>query len=713
MTSHTTDTYTTGDGRSVRLEDITELYRDGVNRSLPCSGKITHLGRENFGLNCIFDATDCDNLQKIKTSKNYSLVTSDTADRHIQSVRCVSQPQSVSELAVATSDNGRFLARLRGGKESNSNKQFLELWDRSRLMRTINIDELEEHGSIIVDEQFKSIAWCPFGEQDKLLYVCQSKERKNQSVFKQQVRGDTKLDPCENYLQKNDWGEGLTNIEHTMVGIIDTTNFKITLINQPDFSLADSRWVSECEIVSTAHSEVPRRLGILYCKNRPSKLIVHKFDGEVSQSFEVMVTDKTLANPRVSHSGKKILYTMNEALGAHCHSTALCLFDIGTKESQILADDLFLSTLPTNCFSMDDLSVLFVYEDFLRDQMCIINTQSKQLHKIKFPTAGLGILDFDYDIILATGSEINTTPTLYVATLNSPDLVAWHQIEDCIHIDEVSYQSYKLEADDKKGFIGVLLVTPNLRTLYRNFKSQDTGKSELELPTIVLIHGGPHSRISIRYVPYLVLHARLGLKTLIVNYRGSTGIDESHVNSLLGKIGIQDVNDCLQAIRHFVKLKLIDSNKLIVSGGSHGGFLSCHLSGQNEFKFTSAIIRNPVVDLVASYSTSDIPDWVCAESGSKFDLNQYISKEDLLKLYDLSPMTKIDEAKVPTLMMLGSEDRRVKMFQGERWVELLKMRGVETKCKIYEDRHSLAKPEVHADASITAMVWMLQHLQGI
>lgn len=64
---------------------------------------------------------------------------------------------------------------------------------------------------------------------------------------------------------------------------------------------------------------------------------------------------------------------------------------------------------------------------------------------------------------------------------------------------------------------------------------------------------------------------------LFINYSGSIGLGKSHVESLLGKIGDLDVKDVFKAVKHN---PLYFNRKLLLYGGSHGGFLVAHLSGQ-------------------------------------------------------------------------------------------------------------------------------------
>lgn len=105
-----------------------------------------------------------------------------------------------------------------------------------------------------------------------------------------------------------------------------------------------------------------------------------------------------------------------------------------------------------------------------------------------------------------------------------------------------------------------------------------------------------------------------------------------NVEWLQSRVGAADVLDCATATQEAIqKYPWIDPSRMGVYGGSHGGFLAAHLSGQypvscnlslfkmnetNKYRFSDSqnlykavVSRNPVIDIAAMFTISDIPDW--------------------------------------------------------------------------------------------------------
>lgn len=102
----------------------------------------------------------------------------------------------------------------------------------------------------------------------------------------------------------------------------------------------------------------------------------------------------------------------------------------------------------------------------------------------------------------------------------------------------------------------------------------------------------------------------IGYALLLVNFRGSIGAGQKSVEYLLGRVGKSDVSDCVLATKQALdKFCWLDNNRIVLVGGSHGGFLVTHLSGQYPDMFKAVVARNPVIDIASMSITSDIPDW--------------------------------------------------------------------------------------------------------
>lgn len=97
---------------------------------------------------------------------------------------------------------------------------------------------------------------------------------------------------------------------------------------------------------------------------------------------------------------------------------------------------------------------------------------------------------------------------------------------------------------------------------------------------------------------------------LLVNYRGSSGAGQDSLNHLIGRIGKSDVADCVLAtVQAYIHYPWIDSNRAVLVGGSHGGFLVAHLSAYYPDMYKAVVARNPIFDVATMAITSDIPDW--------------------------------------------------------------------------------------------------------
>ncbi|GAA5985343.1 hypothetical protein JCM10908_006938, partial [Rhodotorula pacifica] len=196
-------------------------------------------------------------------------------------------------------------------------------------------------------------------------------------------------------------------------------------------------------------------------------------------------------------------------------------------------------------------------------------------------------------------------------------------------------------------------------------------------PLIVQPHGGPHSQAVTEFSYSRAAAVLHGFRFVDVNYPGSTGFGQQTIDDLPPLLGTLEVEATLGAGRYLRGLGLAskERNKTLLMGGSHGGWTACHLTARWPDEYGAVVMRNPVTDLVANASATDIPDWVWEETALRYPLDRppsLVSPEEYQRFYDLSPMRHAYQVTTPTLLLIGLEDRRVPPIQGRAWYHALK-----------------------------------------
>lgn len=130
-------------------------------------------------------------------------------------------------------------------------------------------------------------------------------------------------------------------------------------------------------------------------------------------------------------------------------------------------------------------------------------------------------------------------------------------------------------------------------------------------PCILFPHGGPHSTSTTDYSPGVAALLAAGYSILFPNYHGSLGRSPAFVESLLGRCGKLDIDDCVATIQYAIERGLADQSHVFLQGGSHGGFISAHLAARQDVRqlWKAIAMRNPVTHIGEMWSTTDIRDW--------------------------------------------------------------------------------------------------------
>ena len=210
------------------------------------------------------------------------------------------------------------------------------------------------------------------------------------------------------------------------------------------------------------------------------------------------------------------------------------------------------------------------------------------------------------------------------------------------------------------------IETPDGFTLDAWFLSAH--KTTQPLPTVSIIHGGPHFAYGEAFS--LDAHAlcAAGFGVLYTNVRGSTGYGDAFAHAAHSNWAEGPASDQLLVIDQAIKLGLADANKLGIAGNSYGGYLSAWLASTTS-RFQAAVIENPVIDLVSMYGTSDI--------GATFFPSQFSGapREQIETYYWQSPLLHAHNCTTPCLFVIGEDDRRCPPAQAWAMHRALCVRG--------------------------------------
>jgi dienelactone hydrolase len=188
-------------------------------------------------------------------------------------------------------------------------------------------------------------------------------------------------------------------------------------------------------------------------------------------------------------------------------------------------------------------------------------------------------------------------------------------------------------------------------------------------PLLVVSHGGPTSAATTALSLTVQYWTSRGIAVLDVNYGGSTGFGRAYRERLKGKWGIVDVDDCVNGARYLVENGEVDGNRLMITGGSAGGYTTlCALTFRDVFR--------------AGASHYGISDAEALEKDThKFEsrysdglIGPYPERRDIY--YERSPINFTARLSCPVIFFQGLEDKVVLPNQAEMMVDALRAKGI-------------------------------------
>jgi dipeptidyl aminopeptidase/acylaminoacyl peptidase len=228
-------------------------------------------------------------------------------------------------------------------------------------------------------------------------------------------------------------------------------------------------------------------------------------------------------------------------------------------------------------------------------------------------------------------------------------------------------------------------------------------------PAILDIHGGPKTVYGEVYFHEMQYWASEGYFVFFCNPVGSDGRGNEFAD-IRGKYGTIDYEDIMKFTDYVLEnYKDIDPERVGVTGGSYGGFMTNWIIGHTD-RFKAAVSQRSISNWFTEFGTTDIgyyfvPDQVGGTPWDNFE-----------KYWDNSPLKYADKVKTPTLFLHSDEDFRCWLAEALQMFTALKYFGVESRLVIcHGENHDLSrsgKPKHRIRRLKEITDWFNKYLKG-
>ncbi|MET8441914.1 prolyl oligopeptidase family serine peptidase [Streptomyces sp. NPDC004981] len=224
-------------------------------------------------------------------------------------------------------------------------------------------------------------------------------------------------------------------------------------------------------------------------------------------------------------------------------------------------------------------------------------------------------------------------------------------------------------------------------------------------PTVFEIHGGPTWHDSDAFASGPAAWVDHGFAVVRVNYRGSTGYGRAWTDALKHRVGLIELED-IAAVREWaVKSGLADPDRLVLAGGSWGGYLTLLGLGTQPDAWALGLAAVPVADYVTAYH-----DEMEALKAMDRTLLGGTPEEVPERFEASSPLTYVDAVRAPVYISAGVNDPRCPIRQVENYVDRLAARDAVHEVYRYDAGHGSLVVEERIKQVRLELDFALRHL---
>jgi len=551
---------------------------------------------------------------------------------------------------------------------SNDGKELAFLSDRddSPQIYLISINGGEARRLTEGKNAVRSFEWSPDGKQIAFL----APEPKTEAEEKKEKEKDD-----ARVIDRDD--------KHARLWLIDVDSKKVRQVTGGRWSISEAHWTPSGDSLVVLATDQPES------------------DQNTSRIFTISVNDsamKEIARPRgpfgairVSPDGRNVIYLGPRVDGPTLHDIYLIPIEGGTPRN-LTAESLDRPV--SNAIWLADGSIKAICQVGSKTRFCLIKPDGKAS---QFGGDNVNPTSFDErsNVLAFVGEDATRAPELYMRLNTSPEM-SEDKVSKVSSLNEDwdRIPHIKPETVKYKSFDGI-----DIEALLLKPRDYVGGK----IPTIVLVHGGPTGAWTDSFEPWGQLLAARGYAVFYPNIRGSTGYGHRFLEMNRGDWGGGDFKDVMSGVDFLIARGIADPNKLGIGGWSYGGYMAAWAITQTN-RFKAAVSGAGMSDLATEFGTEDGPAYDEWFYGLPYEKPEGFARS--------SPMTFIKNARTPTLILHGENDRTDPIGQSQMLYRALKRYGVESEFVVYpREPHGLQEEKHLIDRMNRIVKWFDAHLK--
>lgn len=257
-----------------------------------------------------------------------------------------------------------------------------------------------------------------------------------------------------------------------------------------------------------------------------------------------------------------------------------------------------------------------------------------------------------------------------------------------------SAQAWQVTHSSRAGIPSESFVEPELVT-YTSFDGvkvpaflymPKNARANANLAAIVSVHGGPESQERPTFKPQNQYFLNRGYAILAPNIRGSAGFGRHYMDMDNYKKRMDAIRDVSAAADYLKSTGKIDGNKIVIMGGSYGGFMTLAQATMNPDLWAGAVSIVGIANWSTFFKNTGV--WRRSHRAAEYG----DPEKDPEFMASISPINHVEKIKAPLFVIAGANDPRVPKNESDQIVERVMAKGVPVEYISFPDEgHGMAK----------------------